>query len=119
MYFIPVSFTSLNFAPRAKIGGVLYIETESGVKLKVSSRNVVASRPGADRPAEMTAIRPPVEVPRASSYTPRVSMARFARVCRSLAAGPRTAHLELGSRRLDGRIEMGVGNGRQYDFEGS
>jgi hypothetical protein len=33
----------------------------------------------ADRPAEMTASRPLVEVLRASSYTPRVSMARFAR----------------------------------------
>ena len=57
----------------------------------------------ADRPAEMTAYRPPVEVLRASSYTPRLSMARFARGLPQLqlevspGPRPRTAHLEDGS----------------------
>jgi hypothetical protein len=52
------------------------------MKLKIYHANVAhwQSRPQwADRPAEMTASRPPVEVLRASSYTPRGSMALFAR----------------------------------------
>ena len=51
----------------------------AGVKLKIYHAERRAISAWADRPAEMTASRPPVEVLRASSYTPRVSMARFAR----------------------------------------
>ncbi len=59
----------------------------------------------ADRPAEMTASRPPVEVLRASSYTPpaRVSMARFARGLPQLG---RAAHGPLRGR-VAGSIMMG------------
>ena len=49
------------------------------MKLKIYHAERRAISAWADRPAEMTAYRLPVEVLRASSYTPRVSMARFAR----------------------------------------
>jgi hypothetical protein len=72
----------------------------------------------------MTVSRPPVVVPRASSYTPRVSMARFARDLPSLA-GPHTAHLEDGSqaRCYGGNNHAGLQprwkckNGRDLNFD--
>ena len=48
------------------------------LKLKIYHAERRAISAWADRPAKMTASRPPFEVLRASSYTPRLRMARFA-----------------------------------------
>ena len=70
----------------------------ASVKLKIYHAERRAISAWADRPAEMTASRPPVEVLRASSYTPRVSMARFARGLPQLG---RAAHGPLRGRVAD------------------
>ncbi len=88
MYYYPFIF-----AKGGEFGKSSTIETENDnkrpcarqqaaprqMKLKIYHAERRAISAWADRPAEMTASRPPVEVLRASSYTPRVSMARFAR----------------------------------------
>ncbi len=81
MYYfsIPFSFYPFIFARGSKFGNVSFTETENRLKLKIYHAERRAISAWADRPAEMTASRPPVEVLRASSYTPRMSMARFAR----------------------------------------